>query len=205
MPNDNSEDEFLCIWFVVSIIYVLHGNKNIFIVIVIIVILLGLGHRKVIRYIFPDPYFLCPKYLRFRSNGLDVKSKRRRAADSGGGAALDADADADAVAKTNWIHEVTPDRGDLINADCACYYPALKKFKENGTSRARIKSIFRIWIMYRPFLYTCLNYFECILKCHNGNRDWRFYQSHFGENLLMTDCFFHPSIVLPRSGLQESF
>ena len=35
VPNDNSEDEFLCIWFVVSFIYVLHGDKNIFIVIVI--------------------------------------------------------------------------------------------------------------------------------------------------------------------------
>ena len=36
VPNDKSEDEFLFIWFVVSFIYVLHGNKNIFIVIVIV-------------------------------------------------------------------------------------------------------------------------------------------------------------------------
>ena len=37
VPNENSKDEFLCIWFVVSFIYVLHGNKNIFIVIVIVI------------------------------------------------------------------------------------------------------------------------------------------------------------------------
>ena len=38
VPNDNSEDEFLCVWFVVSFIYVLHGNINIFIVIVIVIV-----------------------------------------------------------------------------------------------------------------------------------------------------------------------
>ena len=37
VPNDNRKDEFLCIWFVVSFIYVLQGNKNIFIVIVIVI------------------------------------------------------------------------------------------------------------------------------------------------------------------------
>ena len=30
--------------------------------------------KKVIQYIPPDPYFLCPIYLRFRSNGFDKKS-----------------------------------------------------------------------------------------------------------------------------------
>ena len=39
VPNDNSEDEFFCIWFVVSFIYVLHGNKNTFIVIVIVIVM----------------------------------------------------------------------------------------------------------------------------------------------------------------------
>ena len=36
---------------------------------------LSQGHRKVIQYIFPDPYFLCPKYLRFSSNHFKVISK----------------------------------------------------------------------------------------------------------------------------------
>ena len=27
---------------------------------------LGQGHGKVIQYIFPDPYILCAKYLRFK-------------------------------------------------------------------------------------------------------------------------------------------
>ena len=32
-------------------------------------------HRKVIQYILPDLYILCPKYLRFSSNGFDVRGK----------------------------------------------------------------------------------------------------------------------------------
>ena len=36
---------------------------------------LGQGHWKVIQYISPDPYILCAKYLRFRSNGFDVRGK----------------------------------------------------------------------------------------------------------------------------------
>ena len=48
VPNDNSKDEFLCIWFVVSFIYVLHGNKNMFMVIVIVIVTdsvpLGVAH-----------------------------------------------------------------------------------------------------------------------------------------------------------------
>ena len=42
---------------------------------------LGQGHRKVIQYIFPDLYFLCPKYLSFSPNGFwrdKQKSLRRR-------------------------------------------------------------------------------------------------------------------------------
>ena len=44
---------------------------------------LGEGHKKVIQYISPDPYFLCPKYLRFGSNDFDVRSKRHCGSDSG--------------------------------------------------------------------------------------------------------------------------
>ena len=36
---------------------------------------LGLGHGKVIWYISPDLYILCPKYLRFSSNSFDVIGK----------------------------------------------------------------------------------------------------------------------------------
>ena len=32
-------------------------------------VILGLGHGKVIQYILPDLYILCPKYLRCSSNG----------------------------------------------------------------------------------------------------------------------------------------
>ena len=63
---------------------------------------LGQGHEKVIQYISPDPYILCPKYQRFSANGFDVRGKNF--------AAADADA-----AETNWKHKVTPERGDLID------------------------------------------------------------------------------------------
>ena len=68
-PNDNSEDEFLCIWFVVSFIYVLHGNKNIFIVIVIV------------NACFSSQYMY--DYLSFnlnyiRSRGIDSKGDKIR-------------------------------------------------------------------------------------------------------------------------------
>ena len=44
---------------------------------------LGQGHGKVIQYISPDLYFLCPKYnLRFSANVVDVRDKIR--CDSGG-------------------------------------------------------------------------------------------------------------------------
>ena len=36
---------------------------------------LGGGHRKVIRYISPDPYILCAKYLWFSFHGFDVRGK----------------------------------------------------------------------------------------------------------------------------------
>ena len=48
---------------------------------------LGQGHPKVTQYIFPDPYFLCPKYLRSSLNGFDVRSKSHcgGGGDGGGG------------------------------------------------------------------------------------------------------------------------
>ena len=36
---------------------------------------LGQGHRKVIQYISTDSYTLCAKYLKFSSNGFDVRGK----------------------------------------------------------------------------------------------------------------------------------
>ena len=36
---------------------------------------LSQGHGKVIQYISPDPYILCAKYVRFSSNGFDVRGK----------------------------------------------------------------------------------------------------------------------------------
>ena len=47
-----------------------------FLVINAVAVTLGQGHRTVIQYIFPDPDFLCPKYLRFSSNGFDARAKR---------------------------------------------------------------------------------------------------------------------------------
>ena len=45
---------------------------------------LGQGHGKVIQYISPDPYILCAKYLRFSSNGFDVRGKSRCRGGRGG-------------------------------------------------------------------------------------------------------------------------
>ena len=39
------------------------------------VVNLGQGHGKVIQYISPDPYILCAKYVRFSSNGFEVRSQ----------------------------------------------------------------------------------------------------------------------------------
>ena len=46
---------------------------------------LGQGQQKVIQYIFPDLYFLCPKYLRWSWNGFDVRSKSHCGGGGGGG------------------------------------------------------------------------------------------------------------------------
>ena len=38
---------------------------------------LGQGHGEVIQDIFPDLYLICHKYLRFSSNGFDMRGKSR--------------------------------------------------------------------------------------------------------------------------------
>ena len=53
--------------------FILHTTKFLFINVTAMA--LGQGHPKVTQYILPDPYFLCPKYLRSNSNGFDVRSK----------------------------------------------------------------------------------------------------------------------------------
>ena len=66
---------------------------------------LGQSNGRVIQYISPDPYILCAKYLRFSSNGFDVRDKSCCGGGRGGGAD---------EAETNWTHKVTPDWGDLM-------------------------------------------------------------------------------------------
>ena len=46
---------------------------------------LGQGHRKVIQYISPNSNIICAKYLRFSSNGLDVRGKNCCGGGGGGG------------------------------------------------------------------------------------------------------------------------
>ena len=43
------------------------------------------GHGKVIQYISPDPYILRAKYVRFSSNGFDVRGKSCCSGTHGGG------------------------------------------------------------------------------------------------------------------------
>ena len=62
---------------------------------------LGQGHGNIIEYISPDPYILCAKYLRFSSNGFDMRGKSCCGGGRGGGNELRK-------------HKVTPDWGDLI-------------------------------------------------------------------------------------------
>ena len=53
--------------------FILQTSKFVFINVTAVI--LGQGHPKVIQYIFPDLYFLCPKYLKSSPNGFDVRSK----------------------------------------------------------------------------------------------------------------------------------
>ena len=46
---------------------------------------LGEGHEEVIQYISPDPYIVCAKYLRFSSNGFDVRGESCCGCQRGGG------------------------------------------------------------------------------------------------------------------------
>ena len=46
---------------------------------------LGQGHGKVIQYTSPDPYILCAKYLRFSSNGFNMRGKSCCGGGRGGG------------------------------------------------------------------------------------------------------------------------
>ena len=63
---------------------------------------LGQGYGKVIQHISPVLYFLCPRYVRFRTNGFDAAPE---------------DADAETMRKI----KITPDRGDLMNIACALF------------------------------------------------------------------------------------
>ena len=51
------------------------AQTSIFLLIDTTAMTLSQGHGKVIQYISPDPYILCVKYLRFSSNGLDMRGK----------------------------------------------------------------------------------------------------------------------------------
>ena len=65
---------------------------------------LGEGHGKVIQYILPDLYILCPKYLRFSSQMVWTSQAQ---------VVVVTDATEDAV-EMNWKNKVIPDQGDLI-------------------------------------------------------------------------------------------
>ena len=43
-----------------------------------------LRHQKIIQYISPEPYILCSRYLRFSSNGFDMRVKSRCDCEHGG-------------------------------------------------------------------------------------------------------------------------
>ena len=56
--------------------FILQTSKFLFINVTVVT--LGQGHQKVIQYIFTDLYFLFPKYLRFSSNGFNVRRESLR-------------------------------------------------------------------------------------------------------------------------------
>ena len=85
-----------------------------FLFIIATAVTLGQGHRNVIQYIFPDPYFLCPKYLSLAQMVLMWEAKVIVA-----DADMDADADADVVADSK--HKVTLDWGDLMMFLLLCF------------------------------------------------------------------------------------
>ena len=61
------------------------AQKSKFLLIYATAVTLGQGHGKVTQYISPDPYILCAKYLRFSSNGFDLRGKSCCGGAGGGG------------------------------------------------------------------------------------------------------------------------
>ena len=66
---------------------------------------LGHGHGKVIQYIFPDPYMIHAKYVRFSSNGFDVRGKSCCGGGRGGGGGR---------TETNWKHNIKSPQTGVI-------------------------------------------------------------------------------------------
>ena len=50
-------------------------QKNKFLLINATAVTLSQGHRKVIQYISPDLFILCYEYVRFGTNGFDMRGK----------------------------------------------------------------------------------------------------------------------------------
>ena len=62
--------------------FIVQTNK--FVLINATAVALGQGHQEVIQYIFSEPYILCPKHLKFSSNGLNVRGKSCYSSGHGG-------------------------------------------------------------------------------------------------------------------------
>ena len=79
-PGDEYDQEVQLSIFVVIGWAILNYQKGNFVFIGSTAMAMGQGHRKVNWYIFPDLYFLCPKYLSFSwfsSNDFEQKLWRR--------------------------------------------------------------------------------------------------------------------------------
>ena len=64
------------------------AQTNNFLLIDATAVTLGQGHGEVIQYISPDPYILCAKYRRLRSNGCHVRGKSCCGGGRGGAAEM---------------------------------------------------------------------------------------------------------------------
>ena len=51
------------------------AQKSKFLLISATAVTLGQSHGKIIQYISPGLYFLCPQYQKLGTNGFDMKSK----------------------------------------------------------------------------------------------------------------------------------
>ena len=69
-----------------------------FLLINVTAVTMSQGHKQIISYISLYPYILCLKYVRFGTNGLEVRGKRFVVAYA-----------AVYMAETNWKHKVTQD------------------------------------------------------------------------------------------------